>query len=128
MAKTLFEKIADKEIPSHIIWENPTHMAFLDINPLAEGHTLVIPKRNLGDYVFELSDADYQELMRITKQVSALLKDKLKVERVLMIVEGFEVPHVHVHLIPVHDQPLSKLTKKNVTQEELAQTKTKITG
>ena len=127
MPKTIFEKIAAKEIPSHIIWENDTHMAFLDINPLAQGHTLVIPKENQGDYLFDLENNHYHELMRLTKEIAELLKRKLECDRVFVIVEGLEVPHVHVHLIPSSkDKPLHSLEKITVSSEELATTKNKI--
>ena len=63
MEKSIFEKIADREIPGYIVWEDEEFMAFLDINPLARGHTLVIPKTNIGDYIFEIEKAQYLRLM-----------------------------------------------------------------
>ena len=101
MEKSIFEKIADRKLPGHIVWEDETHIAFLTIGPIAEGHTLVVPKKNLGDDLFDLSDAEYQELLAKAKTVAKLLKEKMEAERVIMWVEGFEVPHVHVHLVPL---------------------------
>jgi histidine triad (HIT) family protein len=100
---SIFEKIAQREIPAHIFWENDEFMAFLDIRPMRRGHSLVVPKKNHGDYIFELDSDDYQKLMAATKEVAEILKEKLKCERVFMWVQGLEVPHVHVHLIPGAD-------------------------
>ena len=102
---TLFEKIANHELPSRIVWENETHMAFLSIGPVAPGHTLVIPKKFQGDYLFEMTDEQYNDLMKYSKQVAELIKEKLDCKRVIMHVEGFEVPHVHIHLVPITDEP-----------------------
>lgn len=99
---TLFEKIAAREIPAKIIWENDNFIAFLDINPIGKHHTLVVPKKYSGDYIFELDDYDYRELNEAVREVAKLLKKKTKCERVVSWVEGFEVPHVHVHLLPVN--------------------------
>ena len=101
---TIFEQIANRELPARVVWENDTHMAFLSIGPVAPGHTLVVPKHNQGDYVFELNDTEYQELLQHSKYVARILKEKLGCTRVVMHVEGFEVPHVHVHLIPVTNE------------------------
>jgi histidine triad (HIT) family protein len=97
---TIFEKIAKNDIPSYKIWENENYIAILDINPLVEGHTLVFPKSNLGDYLFGLDEKDYQELMSVCKRLSSAIETGMEVDRVYMIVEGEEVPHVHVHLVP----------------------------
>jgi len=100
MSESVFEKIAKRELPAYVVWEDDMFIAFLSINPLAKGHTLVVPKENWGDYLFDLDNDKYQKLMLVSKNVAALIKEKLSCERVLMWVEGFEVPHVHVHLIP----------------------------
>ncbi|MDP3982851.1 MAG: HIT family protein [bacterium] len=100
MEKSIFEKIANGVISGYIVWEDEEFMAFLDINPLTKGHTLVIPKTNIGDYIFEIEEAQYLRLMTASRKVARLLKSKLGCERVVMMVEGFEVPHVHVKLIP----------------------------
>lgn len=124
---SLFEKIAQRIIPAHIIWEDDHHLAFLDIFPLAEGHTLVIPKKNLGDNIFHLEQEAYVALMKATKQVAPLLEQALPCSRVLMWTEGFEIPHVHVHLLPAMEG-VSFLTaeKKEANSEELAKTAAKI--
>lgn len=100
MQQTLFELIATRQIPSFIIWEDDEFCAFLDINPVAKGHTLVVSKKNIGDYIFELSDNQLTKLTLASKKVAELLKKKIKCDRIVMVVEGFEVPHVHVKLIP----------------------------
>lgn len=115
----IFEKIINREIPAHIIWESDTHLAFLDINPIQDGHTLVIPKfknetkehntqntlgDNIIDYIFDMNDQDYTDLMLASKEVAKLLKQKLDCKRVCIIVEGYAVPHTHVHLIPTNSE------------------------
>ncbi|MEP7103395.1 MAG: HIT family protein [Candidatus Dojkabacteria bacterium] len=124
---TIFEKIGKGEGKAFVIWENEKHIAFLDINPLTQGHTLVVPKENLGDYIFELNDQEYMELLISAKTVSKLLKAKMNPDRVLMWVEGFEVPHVHVHLIPA-DKDFNILEAEilQVKSEELAKTQSRI--
>ncbi len=96
---TIFEKIVAGQIPCHKVWEDEQHLAFLDIRPVAPGHTLVIPKR-VADPVFSLKEEDYLNLMRVVQKVALILKSKIPCERVCMSVVGFEVPHAHVHLIP----------------------------
>ncbi|QQR83384.1 bifunctional phosphoribosylaminoimidazolecarboxamide formyltransferase/IMP cyclohydrolase [Candidatus Peregrinibacteria bacterium] len=121
MEKSLFEKIADREIPSFTIWEDDRFMAFLTIGPMAEGHTLVIPKKNWGTELFELSDSEYTDLLTASKTVARLLKQKTACDRVLMQVEGFEVPHVHVHLIPANQGfSLAGAQPKSPSMDELS--------
>jgi histidine triad (HIT) family protein len=96
---TIFEKIVKGEIPSFKIYEDEDHYAFLDIRPVAPGHTLVIPKK-VVDPVFRLDDAAYQKLFLVAKKVSELLKSKISCDRICLAVVGFEVPHAHIHLIP----------------------------
>jgi len=96
---TIFERIIKGEIPCHKVWEDTEHLAFLDIRPVAPGHTLVIPKRAV-DPVFALNDTDYQKLWMAAKRVGEILKSKIDCERICMAVVGFEVPHTHIHLIP----------------------------
>ncbi len=83
------------------VWENDTYTAFLDIHPIQTGHTLVIPKKHT-DYVFDIDDAEYCELMLNAKKVAAILKTKFHSKKVGMIVEGFAIPHAHVHLVPIN--------------------------
>jgi histidine triad (HIT) family protein len=97
----IFCKIAGGAIPSSKIWEDADFLAFLDINPISEGHALVIPKKH-SDYVFDLDDPTYDGLFRSSRSVARLLKKTLRVQRVGVIVEGFLVPHAHVHLIPMN--------------------------
>ena len=99
---TIFEKIASGEVPSCKVAESERYYAFLDINPLAPGHTLVIP-RKATDYMFDLSDDDYAGLMLFAKRVAAALKRTYPCQRVGMAVVGFDVPHAHVHLVPMQD-------------------------
>jgi histidine triad (HIT) family protein len=103
---SIFTKIINREIPSNIFYEDEKFIAILDINPIRDGHILVIPKREV-DYIFDLDDHEYLELMSVSKKVAFKLEEKLngKVQfsRVAIIVEGLQVPHVHVHLVPLHE-------------------------
>jgi histidine triad (HIT) family protein len=96
----LFCKIIAGEIPCYKVWESETHLAFLDIHPMREGHALVVPKAH-ASYVFDLDDPAYVELMRAAKTVATILKRTMSVPRVGVAVEGFSVDHVHVHLVPI---------------------------
>jgi len=98
---TIFSKIIKGEIPCHKVWEDDRHFAFLDINPWTEGHTLVVPKAE-HESLFDMPDADYAALNAAAKKVAALLKSKLKCKRVCSCVIGYEVPHVHIHLLPTN--------------------------
>lgn len=102
---SIFTKIINREIPSNIFYEDEKFIAILDINPIRDGHILVIPKREV-DYIFDLDDHEYLELMSISKKVALKLEEKLKgkieFSRVAIIVEGLQVSHVHVHLVPLH--------------------------
>lgn len=98
---TLFTKIINGDIPSHKIAENDTHFAFLDINPIAKGHTLVIPKKEV-DYFFDLSDDLMSDTMIFAKKVASAIDETLSPIRTGIIVEGLEVPHAHVHLVPIY--------------------------
>lgn len=113
----IFGKIISREISAKIIWENETHLAFLDIQPIQDGHTLVIPKK-CTDYIFDMNDEDYIDLMLASKEVAKLLKEKLSCKRVCVIVEGYAVPHTHVHLIPTNsDADLKKENRKRDIDE-----------
>lgn len=96
----LFCKIVAGEIPCHKVWEDAAHLAFLDIHPMRDGHTLVIPKAHASE-LFEMEDGAYDALMRASKRVAGLLKPAMGVPRVGAAVEGFAVDHAHVHLIPL---------------------------
>jgi histidine triad (HIT) family protein len=99
---SLFTKIIEGEIPSHRIHEDDRTYAFLDINPRQEGHTLVVPKREV-DYLFDLPDEDYQALWAAAAKVARALKAVTGCRRVVVLVVGYEVPHAHVHLIPTNE-------------------------
>lgn len=104
MGKTVYEKILAGEEEGWVLWEDENYAAILTHDPFHEGHTLVIPKVNSGDDIFDLSDEVYEGLMRAVKVVGKLLKEKLGAKRITIWVRGFQVPHVHVHLIPAHPE------------------------
>ncbi|MGN0219137.1 MAG: HIT family protein [Muribaculaceae bacterium] len=98
---TIFSRIAAGEIPSYKIAEDDRHFAFLDINPVAPGHTLVIPKKE-NDYIFDLSDDDYASLQLFAKRVAEAMRRAMPCKRIGVAVMGLEVPHTHIHLIPIN--------------------------
>ncbi len=98
---TLFTKIINGEIPAYKVAENDDFLAFLDIRPNAKGHTLCIPKKE-ENKIFDLEEETYQELMRFSRKVAIALEKAISCKRVGMAVVGLEVPHVHVHLIPLN--------------------------
>ncbi|GAB5418359.1 MAG: HIT family protein [Crocinitomicaceae bacterium] len=98
---TIFSKIVAGEIPAHKIAENDDFLAFLDIMPLKEGHTLVIPKKET-DYIFDIEDDILAEMMVFAKQISIKVKKAFPCERIGVSVIGLEVPHAHIHLIPIN--------------------------
>ena len=119
---TIFTKIIEGEIPSYKIAEDEHHYAFLDINPIAEGHTLVVPKAEV-DYVFDLDDATLAPLVVFAKKVAKAIDASLGTIRTGVIVEGLEVPHAHIHLVPIYDegQPVYLGHKVDVTRERMAE-------
>lgn len=100
---TIFSKIVRGEIPSYKVAEDEHYFAFLDINPLQRGHVLVIPKVE-DDYIFNLDDDTYAGLMMFAKRVALALKQAVPCKRVGVAVLGMEVPHVHVHLVPMQSE------------------------
>ncbi len=100
---TIFSKIAAGEIPSYKCAENEKFYAFLDINPLVKGHTLVIPRREV-DYIFDLEDDELAEMHVFAKRVAAAIKKAFPCRKVGMAVLGLEVPHAHIHLIPMQSE------------------------
>lgn len=100
---SIFSKIAAGEIPSYKCAENEKFYAFLDINPLVKGHTLVIPRREV-DYIFDMDDEEIGEFMQFAKQVAVALKKAFPCEKVGMEVIGLEVRHAHIHLIPMQSE------------------------
>ncbi|HVA97362.1 MAG TPA: HIT family protein [Bacteroidia bacterium] len=124
---TIFTKIINGDIPCHKIAETDTCLAFLDISPLAEGHTLVIPKKET-DNLFDISDQEYADLMLFAKKISAAIKKTIPCKKIGIAVIGLEIPHAHIHLIPINrvsDMNFA-LPKKNFSHEELAKTAQKI--
>jgi hypothetical protein BACCOPRO_00358 len=100
---TIFSRIAAGEIPSYKVAEDEKHFAFLDINPMAPGHTLVIPRREV-DYLFDLSPEEYGELMEFARKVALKVKKAVPCRRVGVAVLGMEVPHAHIHLVPLQTE------------------------
>jgi len=125
---SLFTRIVQGEIPCHKVWEDAQHLAFLDIVPIQPGHTLVIPKREVG-YLFDLSAEEQAALWRAVRTVEAAVKQATGSARVCLMVVGWEVPHVHVHLVPTRsasDFPVPPKLKQ--TPEQLAQMAERIRG
>lgn len=100
---TIFTRIINGEIPCYKVAEDANYFAFLDINPLAKGHTLVVPKVE-EDYIFNLDDTTYGGLMLFAKKVAKALKQAVPCKRIGIAVMGMEVPHAHVHLIPINKE------------------------
>ncbi len=118
--KSIFKKIIDKEITSYIVAEDENHLAFLDINPLMEGHTLVIPKNEI-DYIFDIDDKNLSDLILFAKKVATKMKSKITCTKIGMTVIGLEVPHAHIHLIPINSiDDMNFCNKKlQLSQEEM---------
>lgn len=100
---SIFSKIIAGEIPSYRVAEDDKHYAFLDINPLLEGHTLVVPKREV-DYIFDLTDEEYADLQLFAKRVAAAIEKTVPCKRIGVAVIGLEVPHAHIHLVPINTE------------------------
>jgi len=98
---SLFTKIINREIPAYIVAEDDNHLAFLDINPLTIGHTLVIPKKEV-DYIYDLNDDMLSDLHLFSKKVASAIKKSVECNRIGITVIGLEVPHAHIHLIPIN--------------------------
>ena len=119
---TIFSRIINGEIPCYKIAENDKFFAFLDINPLMKGHTLVIPKKEV-DYIFDIEDNDLGEMMVFAKQVANKIKDVIPCVKVGVAVIGLEVPHAHIHLVPMQKEgDLDfKRPKLQLSQEEFVE-------
>ena len=102
MHDSIFTKIIKGEIPCHTVYEDEKTLAFLDINPAAEGHTLVVPKVQV-EFVWDLADEEYQALMQTVKKVGARLREVIGTDYVGQIVVGTDVPHAHIHVIPFNE-------------------------
>jgi histidine triad (HIT) family protein len=119
---TIFSRIVEGEIPAHKVLEDDQHLAFLDIQPLADGHTLVVPKKEV-DYLFDLDPDAHTALWAFVQKVARGLKRATGCERVTVAVMGWEVPHAHVHLVPTNrleDFPIPPRLER--TPDELAAT------
>lgn len=126
---TIFSKIVAGELPAHKVAEDDNYLAFLDISPLKEGHTLVIPKKPT-DYIFDIEDEAYQGLWSFAKKVSHAIGKAIPCKRVGVAVIGLEVAHAHIHLIPINtvaDIDFSQ-PKLSPSSEELSQVAEKIKG
>lgn len=122
---SIFTKIIEREIPAYIVAEDSKHIAFLDINPLMIGHTLVVPKKEV-DYIYNLPDNDLSDLHLFAKKVASAIKKSVPCERIGVTVMGLEVPHTHVHLIPINSMDdmnfsRAKLSLSKEVMEETAQ-------
>ncbi|MBN1587167.1 MAG: HIT family protein [Candidatus Omnitrophica bacterium] len=123
---SIFTRIIRGEIPCHTILEDDRYFSFLDIRPVKTGHTLVIPKQEV-DYLFDLDEELLSGLMVFAKRVAVALKTVVPCKRVGLMVAGLEVPHAHVHLIPMNAIPdLSFANAREASQDELAQLAEKI--
>lgn len=101
---TIFTKIAAGDIPSYKVAETEDYYAFLDINPLAEGHTLVIPRNVEDDYIFHLDEKTYDGLWTFARKVAQAIGNAISCKRVGVAVLGMEVPHTHIHLVPLNSE------------------------
>ena len=124
---SLFTKIINREIPGHIVAEDDQYIAFLDINPLVVGHTLVVPKKEV-DYIFDLDDDTLAGLQLFSKKVAHAIGRSIRCKRVGVAVIGLEVPHTHVHLVPMNSMDDLNFTRPKLkpSQEELAAAAEKI--
>ncbi|MBQ7509489.1 MAG: HIT family protein [Prevotella sp.] len=123
----IFSKIAAGEIPSYKCAESEKFYAFLDINPVAKGHTLVIPRREI-DYIFDMDDEELAEFQVFAKQVAVALKKAFPCKKVAQVVLGLEVPHAHIHLIPMNSEGDVDFRKEklHLSSEEMQQIADKI--
>ena len=116
---SLFSRIIAREISAYIVAEDTDHIAFLDINPNAPGHTLCVPKQEI-EKLFDLDNEAYIELMQFSKRVANALRQTISCKRVGLSVIGLEVPHVHVHLIPLNEMADASFQKKvQLTDDEM---------
>ena len=126
MADCIFCKIIAKEIPAHIVWENDQFLAFLDMIPVNPGHLLIIPKEHI-DNIFDIPKGLYEELFTTAKTLSTPLQNAMRPKRIGMIVEGFGMPHAHLHLVPInHGHDMDSINAKPMPNDELGAVAEKI--
>ena len=111
--KTIFSKIVDRQIPAVIVYEDDLTLAFLDHNPVTTGHLLVIPKEPI-DHLDDCSSELYNAIFKTVRLMSRQLKQQLQPQRILLIVQGYEVPHAHVHLIPAYSESDAKFLERPI--------------
>lgn len=124
---SIFTKIINREIPAYVVAEDEHNIAFLDIMPLVKGHLLVVPKKEV-DYIFDLEDKDYSHLLLFAKKVGRAMESVISCTRIGVTVIGLEVPHVHIHLIPLRsmdDIDFSR-PKLKLSEEVMKETASKI--
>ena len=126
---SIFSRIVAGEIPCYKVAEDEKYFAFLDISPVAKGHTLVIPKHEV-DYIFDLDDEEYAGLTAFAKKVSAAMKKVMPCKRIGVAVLGLEVPHTHIHLVPINKESDMNFFKEKLSlpAEEMAEIAAKIAG
>ena len=126
---SLFSRIVAGEIPCYKVAEDEKYFAFLDISPVAKGHTLVIPKHEV-DYIFDLDDEEYAGLTAFAKKVAAAMKKVMPCKRIGVAVLGLEVPHTHIHLVPINKESDMNFFKEKLSlpAEEMAEIAAKIAG
>lgn len=126
---SIFSKIAAGEIPSYKCAEDERFYAFLDINPLAKGHTLVIPRKET-DYIFDMDDEDLAAFQLFAKKVAVALKNAFPCKKVAQVVLGLEVPHAHIHLIPMNNEGDVDFRKEKLqlSEDEFKEISAKISG
>ena len=118
MSSSIFTKIIQREIPGYIVSEDENFIAILDVNPNAKGHTLCIPKQEINK-IFDMEEAYYLGLMQFSRKVAKAIEKTVECKRIGVAVVGLEVPHVHVHLIPLHDMDDMRFQRKvSLTKEE----------
>lgn len=118
---TIFTRIIQGEIPCYKIYEDDSFFAFLDISPLAKGHTLVVPKKEI-DYIFDLDENTYTSFFQIAKKIAHAIEAAVPCKRIGVAVVGLEVPHAHIHLIPLQSGAINFSDPKlNLPKEELEQ-------
>ncbi len=129
MEDSIFTKIIKGEIPCYKIYEDEKVFAMLDIEPLSNGHVLIIPKKQV-DLLWDLEQSDYDYLWQIAKKIAQKIQTEMKPIRVGVVVEGFGVPHAHIHLVPLYDKNVLQLHHgypAEISPEELAKIAEKIT-